>query len=191
MKRNAYYFSFLVDFVSILLILLHVFQTNVTVDRVFLVIYLVFISLFVFDKFNREKLKKGLDEYKLGSISNKLYYFALLGAILTDVFLIYLQVEKTNLPNAIVVLVLFYFICLTNYDVDTIYYDKKHMLYSNRVIELDGIKLLDKSSRFFVNKLAIYYVKREPLYINTFNKEKAEKIHNFIKEKISPKRKKR
>lgn len=191
MKKSIYYFSFLVDLVSILLILIYILKTNLAVDRLFLAIYIIFIALYMYDKFKRENLKKGLLEYKLNSNSDLMYYVAFIGAVVTDINLIYFIYSKIDAPNTIVLLVLFYFICLTNYDVDAIYYDKKNIVYSNRKVELEGIKTIEDSKRLFINKLNIYYVKKDPVLINTFSKEKLSKVKNFIKEKMSTKRKKK
>ncbi|VWL85961.1 hypothetical protein [Oceanivirga miroungae] len=193
MKKSILYSSFLVDLVSIGLILVYILKTAVLLDKVFLAVYLVFFSLYVYDKFKREDLKKGLSEYKLESHSDYMYYIAFVGAIITDISLLYLLYLKVDAPNVIVVLVMFYFICLTNYDVNTIYYDKEKIIYSNRKVDLDGIKMIESKKTLMINKLDIYYTKKDPVLISTFRKDKIEKIKVFIEEhsKKTKKRKKR
>ncbi len=109
MKKLLLPTSILIDIMSICIMTMYLFKAKSSLETVYTVIYILFFVVHIVDKLRKEKLKKGLEKYKL-SKSSYIYYMALISTFLLNIFLIVLAYNDNYSTDNLILLVIFYFI---------------------------------------------------------------------------------
>ncbi|WP_156286019.1 hypothetical protein [Oceanivirga salmonicida] len=180
MKKLLLPISIFIDILSIIIMSIYLFETRNNSDTIFTVIYILFFVVHIIDKVRKEKMKQGLEKYKLSKNSDFYYYIGLILIFAYDTFLIIQMYNGSYNIDNLIVLVLFYFICLLNYDLNYIYYNKKIALYGSRKIDLIGIEKMGVTRRFFSTGLEIYYKKQNSIGIRGLNNKNLFEIKEFL-----------
>ncbi len=183
MKKLLLPISICIDIISMCLVTFYILNLkNDTTNTIFLCVYMLFILIHITDKIRKNKLKKGMEKFRLNRNSDIYYYISVAAVLLFDIFIIYRTFNGKGLLDYITILIIFYLSCIINYDVNYLYYNKNTALYSSKKIDLKGIEKMVISKKFFSLFLTVYYKKHESIVIKAGHKTLLE-IREFLEKR--------